>query len=423
MAGLSAFFCLLGMLTYVKARQVKGSGWALPTVLYACSFLVLWPLGLASKENAVLFPIYLFLTELVFLRFRNPETNEKSFSLIFLYGIFLIIPGFILASYFLFYNPDWILNGYKNRDFSIGERLFTESRVLLFYIGQTFFPTNSSLGFFHDDFSISRSVLSPWTTIVAIVTLFSLVLTAFLSLKKYPVLAFGILFFLIAHSLESTIFALELVHEHRNYLAIFSILFALAYYFVAGSDRYLSLRVILAVFLVVFFGTTTLTRAAVWGEPAVHAITEVTNHPLSPRAHYGLGKQYAIYANSLTESSQKTEALDTAVKYFQKSASLSSSYTDGLFGLLMIEALEGREMTTYYHRSLLYRLSSTPFSNNNYNYLHAVLSCLESGDCDIPSMKLDEIIDASIANPSFRGQCGTSVLKRYREYKDEFRSE
>jgi hypothetical protein len=401
----------------VRARQVKGGGWVVRAGLYALSFLIFWPLALASKENAVLFPVYLFLIELVFLRFRVSETEKKSPPLIISYGAFLVLPGIILALYFLFYNPDWILNGYANRDFSIGERLLTESRVLLFYLGQTFLPINSSLGFFHDDFGVSRSIFSPWTTIISISIVFLALVGAFSSIKKYPVIAFGILFFLAAHSLESTIFALELVHEHRNYLAIFSVLFVVAYYLVVGSDRFLSLRAVLAVFLVVFFGVTTLTRAAVWGEPAVHAITEVANHPLSPRANYGVGKQYAIYANSLAESPQKTEAIEAAVQYFQKSADLRLSYTDGLFGLLMIEALEGKEMSEESYSSLLYRLTNTPFSNNNYNYLHAVLGCLEAGDCKISGIKMDEIIEACLANPGFSGKHRIGVLERYREYR------
>lgn len=416
MASLSALFCLLGMLTYVKARQVKGGGWRVRAGLYALTFFLFWPLALASKENALLFPVYLFLIELAFLRFRSSETEKISSSLVFSYGVFFVLPGIVLATYLLFYLPDWILSGYARRDFSLGERLLTESRVLLFYLAQIIFPMNSSLGLFHDDFSISRSILSPWTTIASLLIIFLAVVGAFSSIKKHPVIPFGVLFFLAAHSLESTIFALELVHEHRNYLAMFSVLFVIGYYLVSGPDRLVSLRISLAIILVAFLAGTTLTRAAVWGEPVVHILTEVSNHPLSPRANYGMGKRYAIYASSLEESPQKAEAIKQAAQYFQKSADLRWSYTDGLFGLLMLEALEGREMSERYYLALLDRLANAPFSNNNYNYLNSILGCLEKGDCDISRRKMAEIIDACMDNSSFSGKNRDSVLQRYRDY-------
>ncbi|MDK8463821.1 hypothetical protein [Marinobacter sp. SS13-12] len=417
MASLSALFCLLGMFAYVKARHVSRAGWGARAGLYALSFLVFWPLAMYSKENALLFPIYLFLIELVFLKFQNPAEGKTSRVIVLSYGVLFVLPGVLLSLYLVFFFPDWILNGYANRDFSLGERLLTQSRVIAFYLGQVFLPINSSLGLFHDDFALSTSLLSPWTTVVAVLFVFVAVVAAFSGIRKYPVIAFGVLFFLAAHSMESTIFSLELVHEHRNYLAIFSVLFAIAYYLVIGSDKFSSLRVLLAGSLIIFFGLTTLTRAAVWGEPVVHVITEVSNHPLSPRANYGLGKQYAIYANALDGSAQKTEAIQSAVKYFEKSAELRASYVDGLFGLLMLEGLEGHQMSEESYRSLLRRLRIAPFSNNTYNYLHGVLSCLEAGDCEISNRKMNEIFDACRDNPGFSGKHARNVQERYQRYR------
>lgn len=416
MAGLSALFCVLGMLAYVKARQAKSTDWVKRVGLYVCSFAVFWPLALASKENAALFPVYLFLLELVFLKFRRAGQEKTSTPLVVSYGFLFVIPSLVIAFYLLFIVPDWILAGYLKRDFSLSERLLTESRVLLYYLGQIFLPVNSSLGLFHDDISLSKSIFSPWTTIVSVSAILLAVVGAFASIKKYPVIAFGVLFFLAAHSLESTFFALELAHEHRNYLAMFSVLFAVAYYLVREGERLASLKIFLAIGLVVFFGITTLTRAVVWGEPVVHVITEVSNHPRSPRANYGMGKQYAIYSNSLEESPQKAEAINKAVQYFQRSSELRKGYTDGLFGLLMIEGLEGRQMTEESYRSLLQRLKNEPFSNNNYNYLHGILGCLEKGDCRISSSRMAEIIDACLENPGFSGRYRAQILERYREY-------
>ncbi len=415
MAGLSALFCLLGMLAYVKARQVKSSARALRAGLYVSSFLVFWPLAMASKENAVLFPAYLFLIELVFLKFRVVDRDKISRNLVLTYCVLLIVPTIFLSVYFLIY-PDWMLNSFARRDFTLSERVLTQSRVLLFYIGQTFVPMNGSLGLFHDDFVLSKSILAPWTTLASVAALIIALTGALASVKKYPVIAFAILFFLAAHALESTVFGLELVHEHRNYLAIFSLLFAVAYYLVVGSEKFLSLRAVAAVCLVLFFGATTLTRAVTWGEPVVHAITEAENHPSSPRANYGVGKKYAVYASYLDDSPQKTEALEKAVYHFRKSSELRWSYTDGLFGMLMIEGLEGYEMGEENFQSLVNRLATAAFSNNNYNYLHALLACMEKGDCEISDRKLSALIDACLSNPGFAGGHRSSIIDRYQAF-------
>lgn len=415
MAGLSALFCLFGMLAYVKARQAKSSGLAIRVGLYASSFLVFWPLALASKENAVLFPVYLFLIELVILKFRLVSQDKVNRRLVVTYCVLLIIPALFVAAYFLIY-PEWILNSYARRDFTLSERLLTQSRALFFYTSQIFLPMNSALGLFHDDFVISKSIMSPWTTLVSVSALIIVLIGALASVKKYPVIAFAILFFLAAHSLESTVFGLELVHEHRNYLATFSVLFAVAYYLIIGADKFPLLKAVLAICLVLFFGVTTLTRSVTWGEPVVHAIAEAENHPSSPRANYGVGKKYAVYASYLEDSPQKSEALEKAVYYFRKSSELRWSYTDGLFGMLMIEGLEGYEMGEENFQSLVNRLATAAFSNNNYNYLHALLACLEKGDCEISDRKLSALIDACLSNPGFAGGHRSSIIDRYQAF-------
>lgn len=415
MAGLSALFCLLGMLFYVRARQLAESAKVMRAALYALSFIVCWPLALVSKENAVLFPAYLFVLELIFLKFSFSGQSRANPRLIVFYVALLLVPLLFASLYFLI-SPEWILNGYARRDFTLYERLLTESRALAFYLSQIFFPVNSSLGLFHDDFIISRSITSPWTTLVSVVGVILSLIWALVSFRKFPVIAFGILFFFGAHSIESTVLALELVHEHRNYLASFSVIFVVAYYLVIGSDGFLRLRLLLSICLVFFWGVSTTVRAAVWGQPVIHAVTEVENHPQSPRANYGVGKLYAIHASTLNESPQKAEALEFAAKYFESSADLRESYTDGLFGLLMMEGLENYEMSSEAYKKLLVRLAEEPFPYNNYNYLNGLFGCLEKGECSIARSKVVSVVEACKENPGFSGRHRRQILERYENY-------
>jgi len=74
------------------------------------------------------------------------------------------------------------------------------------------------LGFYHDDFQASAGWLTPWTTLPAVLGLLCVALAALVVRRRFPLFAFAVLFFLAGHLLESTVFPLELVFEHRNYL-------------------------------------------------------------------------------------------------------------------------------------------------------------------------------------------------------------
>ncbi len=51
---------------------------------------------------------------------------------------------------------------------------------------------------------------------------------AFLLRRRYPLLLLAVLFFLVGHSMESTLIPLEMVYEHRNYLPGMLVCLALA---------------------------------------------------------------------------------------------------------------------------------------------------------------------------------------------------
>lgn len=71
-------------------------------------------------------------------------------------------------------------------------------------------PDIRNLGLFHDDIPVSLSLFDPlleWLLVVGL---------ALWVRPKAAVFAFGVLFFLAGHALESTVFLLELVYEHRN---------------------------------------------------------------------------------------------------------------------------------------------------------------------------------------------------------------
>ncbi len=219
MASMSAMFYILSMLFYIffrvhaEAKQ-KGIGFLL--------FMLAGILAIAGKENALMLPISIFLYDVIIIQGLPQEKNKKHI-LLFL----LILTGMLILGSFLF-SPASILNGYKIRYFTMLERLLTEPRVIIFYISLLLYPVSSGFTLLHD-IEISRSLFSPWSTLPSIALLCSFLYFGVYSSRKYPVIGFGILFFIFNHLIEGSFLPLELIYEHRNYLPsiFFFLIFAI----------------------------------------------------------------------------------------------------------------------------------------------------------------------------------------------------
>ena len=235
-------------------------------------------------------PFYAFLVELFFFRHEGlPQAARRR-----LYGFYALtvaLPA-VVAVVGLVVAWDAIAQGYLYRDFTLWERLLTQSRVLFFYLGLLFFPHIRAFGLYHDDFALSTGLLDPWTTLVSVLLWAGLVGLALWGVRRRALWSFALLWYLVGHSLESTFVSLELVFEHRNYLPSFGILFATAYYLVWGLDRLLRKRRLVypvVGLLVLVLAFTTFTRAGIWSSQITLNMFTAQNHPESYRSLTGTG--------------------------------------------------------------------------------------------------------------------------------------
>ena len=222
MAAMAAMFYILGIYFYIKGRQAD----QLKTqVLFYMACFCSFVCALMSKENAALMPISLLLIEIIFFSDLSAlRSLRKAVPILAVAGLVLVFLG---VAVFLTGALDFLFSGFSTRPFTLWERLLTEPRILLFYISQIFYPLPARLSITHD-IVVSTSLLSPWTTLPAILTVLLLMGIAAWQAKKRPLLAFAILFFFVNHVVESTILPLELIFEHRNYLPSFFIFLPLA---------------------------------------------------------------------------------------------------------------------------------------------------------------------------------------------------
>ncbi len=299
MAQLSALFTILALLAYVKARlNVTAPRW-----FYFFGW-ILFPLftalALLSKENGALIPVYALTVELLAFRpgLAELRTNRR---LVVLLATFVAAP-LLLASAALLFEFDSLVN-YNGRPFTLGERLLTEVHILFFYVRMILLPRIRDMSLFHDDYGI---VHEPGLVTLLLIGLLILTLIAIWRLRSsLPVVAFGLAWFLVSHLMESTIFPLEMVFEHRNYLALAGLLFIPAYALFKW-DQARALRW-LCPLLIAGLSFMTAARAAEWGDTELFYRVALTEHPSSARAMNN-------YLNFLLGQGRVPEALDLLEK-------------------------------------------------------------------------------------------------------------
>lgn len=223
MTQLSALFTLSGVLLHVDTRLRGRDDWRSRIRLWTV-YVAFLPLAALSKETGVLLPALVGVLEFTALRgLGDPGLRRHARHLL---ALFLLLPLTIAIIYYGMNFEARIWEPHVRRGFTPWERLLTQARVLLEYLGQVVAPSRARLGFFHDDTTLSTSLFSPPATAGACTLLAALALGAVVLRHRAPLVAAGVLWFFAGHLLESSIFPLELMFEHRNYLPSFGILFA-----------------------------------------------------------------------------------------------------------------------------------------------------------------------------------------------------
>ena len=298
MTSLAALFTLAGMLAYVYGRertQAGKTGW--PLVWVVTAFFGV--LGLLSKEDAALLPLYLLVIEWLIFGFRGAK-NRTSPSVYAFYVCGLVIPG-LWGLAFLLTHSGWFLGGYAGRNFTLSERVLTEFRVVLLYIKWTFFPDIRQLALYHDDLRLSTGLLSPITTLLSLLGLCALAGIALWQRRRRPLLSLGILWFFAGQMMESTVLPLLIAFEHRNYLPDYGLLlafFSLLLLPSASGAHVLRpwLRWMLAVLTLPVLFSATFVRSDEWRSYLSFGYYEALHHPRSEQALYSLGQAYSNLA-------------------------------------------------------------------------------------------------------------------------------
>lgn len=408
MTSLGALFSLLAFIFYFSGRLKQFTGRSgLPEFLV--SFGVFTPLAVLSKDNAILIPYLLLVTDWLLLRFKSRTKGGRLITLGLSCGAVLSL--FVGLSVWDNFGKS-LLGTYLVQPFTLVEHVLTETRVLWFYLKLIFIPHPTEFGLYHDDIPLSKEVFDPVVTFPAIAGLLVLFIGAVTFRKKAPVMSFAILFFLIGHSIESSIFSLEIAHEHRNYLPMVGLTFVIAYYGLHPRLTDHAAKMAIAG-LMLFAGLSaaiTANRALDWKDIGTLSLSLAEHHPHSARSNYEAGRLFSAMVQDDPEASDTERYYILARRYFTQSYRSDEYNPSGLFGILYLDSLIKNPTDAKTVAELGWRLSNRPVMPAISVAFTNLYECYEKRICHLDPGVLITLYESALSNPRASKQTHASLF-------------
>ena len=331
---LAAFFYLLALLLYGLGRLNPALG---KRVVLWCFAGFSGLCALATKETALSLPLAILLWEWYLSKEAGLAVLTRCWPL-------LLLSGAVLASALSLGNtPGESFSTFNELgELTLAQRVLTETRVMMVYLGLIVWPTPARLNLLHE-MSLSYGWLVPPTTLIAAVFLAGLGGVSVWLKRISPIISLGLVWFLVHLVFTVSSPAAQLVAEHRMYLPMVGISVAVGYMFISLSGRYRASGAVLAIGIVVCLGSATFLRNAVWQDRLTLWVDVVIKSPQSARALNNLGR-------ALVDKGR----YDEAVTQFTEALFHQPDYAEAHNNLGVLMASEGRySESLHYFRSAL----------------------------------------------------------------------
>ena len=213
MASMVTLFYLFAIILYLKGRLNQGS--TSLSIGYFITALIAAIFALFTKENAFTIPLVILLVEIslfkrdkIVINFSKPRIILGC--IVFL-SFLLLLFSRVSSSFFQTIPPSF------GHTYTVTpwNYLLTQFSVIAKYIQLLCFPINLNFDY---DYAISNSLIEP-RTFLSLGFLLALVGLSIYLFKKQKLISFGIMWFFITISIESSFIPLaDLIFEHRTYL-------------------------------------------------------------------------------------------------------------------------------------------------------------------------------------------------------------
>lgn len=411
MAQLSTLGLLLAMSCYFMARLQSAPDRG--RIAWLVAMPPLAALAFLAKENAVLLPMLLLASEITVLRSVPVTGNPR---LIRGAQVLFIALPLLIGAVYLATHPG--LMSYDYRPFTLEDRLLTQGRVLWLYLHWLLIPDISAFGLFHDDVVVSTGWLQPLTTVVAWLGIAVLLGSALVLRHRAPLYAFAVCFFFAAHALESTVFPLEMMFEHRNYMASLGPLLWLSYLVVESSRRKRLQRMagVIGILLLLAYSTVTYVRVGNWSSFQRFVLSGAENHPASAR--YNFAAAQLLIASLEHAGDSRSHLASTARSYLERGLQSDANCVNCLFGLVVLDLHLGQRPPAETIDAIVQALRSghvdaTTVSVGQFSYL---VNWQKRQDSALQPQQIEAIFAAALTNPGWNRTGKASLHAAYREY-------
>lgn len=285
-ASLAAMFYLASMATFAWARLKGKHRWLLLSLAFAL-------LAMFTKQNAATLPAALILIELIFFRYLGARAR---------WAVVAMASVALAALVIAVNHPPLDALARESADIARIDYFSTQLGILWHYISTFFLPIDQRL-----EYSF-KLVTLPWTALVyaQLAAHLALLIAGLLLWRRAPLLAFGILFYYLAHLVESSFLPIsDFAVEHRTYLpnAGLSIVVASFIAWFISLNRMRIPGIVLTMILLGTAGWLTYKRNDLWRDPIAFLQEDARLNPDLERAWTSLGKE-------LMRRMQFEEALD-----------------------------------------------------------------------------------------------------------------
>lgn len=363
-ASLAGFFYLASTVCYFKTR-LEGK-----LAYYALAFLTA-AFAMFTRETSYTLPLALLLFEAAFFSSDRGRLRKALARLLPFFFLWVIV-------YFVCYHGN-VAAGELGRitradtELPRNHYLLTQINVLRTYVRLLFLPVHQNLDY---DYPISKTLFEPKTT-ASLLFLIALFLLALKLLKRHRFISFGIFWFFLTLSVESSIFPIDdAIFEHRLYLPMFGLALAVStglYSLMKNPKPFIALISL----IVLVLSTMTYLRNRVWKDEMTLWQDVLRKSPKKARAYDSLGvalgqagkyeesKQYFDKVIELDPKSVNTYNslgvrlaeegnYERAMEQFNKAIEIDPQYVNTYNSLGILAAKQGKpeEAIRYYELAL-----------------------------------------------------------------------
>ena len=394
MTQLSTLFMLASIICFLHGRRLLSLSKKIKKayLIMSSGIVFFGTAAIFSKETGILIVLFIGVIEYCLLQNINAPNSYKWWK-----RIFIIIPSTVILAAFIVKFPAFY-NGHSVRDFTMYERVLTETRILCDYLYKIFIPRSGGSGLFYDDYVKSTGLLKPFHTILSVITIISLLIIGLAFRNRYRLFSFAILWFFAGHILESTIVPLELYFEHRNYLSMLGPIILISSIITIPNKNKLLLAIPIVAFLTI---TTFITfhNNKVWGNHFLIAKVWASENPYSIRAQ----QSASAIAIMMGDHKKAREHIASVQKIYPNEAALNLQ-------LIQLDC-NTNTLTTEQVNHAISILPTAKYSNATISTVINLYQQYNKRTCqELTADSLLNIVNALIKNKSFGSSANLHAL-------------